>query len=176
VRKPDDSLVVSPPENFQDMPADVTREAPFYSDIQEKHVAVKGLGPGDVLEYRVHWQRTKSLASGQFWLEYSFDHDGIVLAEEVQVSVPRDREIKMKSILLKPTIRDEGQFRVYTWNNANLEHKDESKQKQEQERKNAADSTRSTSTTRSAIEHVSKLGRGRPLVCKPSAGPRETLR
>ncbi len=133
VRKPDDSLVVSPPENFQDMPADVTREAPFYSDIQEKHVAVKGLGPGDVLEYRVHWQRTKSLASGQFWLEYSFDHDGIVLAEEVQVSVPRDREIKMKSILLKPTIRDEGQFRVYTWNNANLEHKDESKQKQEQE-------------------------------------------
>ncbi len=86
VRKPDDSLVVSPPENFQDMPADVTREVPFYSDIQEKHVAVKGLGPGDVLEYRVHWQRTKPLAAGQFWLEYDFAHDGIVLAEEVQVS------------------------------------------------------------------------------------------
>jgi tetratricopeptide (TPR) repeat protein len=133
VRKPDDSLVVSPPENFQDMPAEVTREAPFYSDIQEKHVAVKGLGPGDVLEYRVHWQRTKPLASGQFWLEYSFAHDGIVLAEEVQVSVPRNREIEMKSPLLKPTIHDEGQFRVYTWNNANLEHKDESKRKQEQE-------------------------------------------
>ena len=133
VRKPDDSLVVSPPENFQDMPADVTREAPFYSDIQEKHVAVKGLGPGDVLEYRIHWQRIKPLASGQFWLEYSFAHDGIVLAEEVQVSVPRDRDIKMKSLVLKPTIRDDGQFRVYTWNNANLERKDENKQKQEQE-------------------------------------------
>jgi tetratricopeptide (TPR) repeat protein/transglutaminase-like putative cysteine protease len=133
VRKPDDSLVVSPPENFQDMPADVTREAPFYSDIQEKHVAVKGLGPGDVLEYRVHWQSTKPLAPGQFWLEYSFAHDGIVLAEEVQVSVPRDREIKMKSPVLKPTTRDEGQFRVYTWNNANKEHKSESEQKQEQQ-------------------------------------------
>jgi tetratricopeptide (TPR) repeat protein/transglutaminase-like putative cysteine protease len=132
VRKPNDSLVVSPPENFQDMPADVTREAPFYSDIQEKHVAVKGLGPGDVLEYRAHWQRTKPLASGQFWLEYSFAHEGIVLAEEVQVSVPRDREIKMKSLVLQPKIRDEGQFRIYTWNNANLEHKDENKQKQEQ--------------------------------------------
>lgn len=132
VRKGDDSLVVSPPENFQDMPADVTRQAPFYSDIQEKHVAVKGLGPGDVLEYRVHWQRTKPLASGQFWLEYNFAHDGIVLAEEVQVSVPRDREIKMKSLVLKPTIRDEGQFRVYTWNNANFVNKDEKKQKQEQ--------------------------------------------
>src|SRR2546429_421180 len=133
VRKPDNSLVVSPPENFQDMPADVTREAPFYSDIQEKHVAVKGLGPGDVLEYRVHWQRTKPLVPGQFWLEYDFANDGIVLAEEVQVSVPRDREIKIKSPVLKPTIRDEGQFRVYTWNNANFERKDESKQKQEQE-------------------------------------------
>ncbi|GAC1666706.1 MAG: hypothetical protein NVS9B4_22460 [Candidatus Acidiferrum sp.] len=133
VRKPDASLVVSPPENFQDMPADVTREAPFYSDIQERHIAVKGLGPGDVLEYRVHWQRTKPLASGQFWLEYSFAHDGIVLAEEVQVSVPRDRAIKMKSDVLKPTIRDEGPYRVYTWNNANLEHKDEHKQKEEQQ-------------------------------------------
>jgi hypothetical protein len=40
VRKPHESLVVIPLENFQDMPADVTREAPFYSDIQEKHVAV----------------------------------------------------------------------------------------------------------------------------------------
>src|SRR5207245_2923815 len=30
-------------------------------------------------------------------------------------------------------IRDDGQFRVYTWNNANLERKDENKQKQEQE-------------------------------------------
>jgi tetratricopeptide (TPR) repeat protein len=133
VRKPDGSVVVSPPENFQDMPADVTRAAPFYSDIQEKHIAVKGLGPGDVLEYQVHWQRRKPLDPGQFWLEYSFAHEGIVLAEEVQVSVPRDRAIKMKSLVLKPTIRDDGPNRVYTWNNANLEHTDEHKQKQEQE-------------------------------------------
>src|SRR6266478_5291865 len=133
VRKPDGSLVVSPPDNFQDMPADITRAAPFYSDIQEKHVAVKGLGPGDILEYQVHWHRHKPLDPGQFWLEYEFAHDGIVLAEEVQVSVPRDRALKMKSLVLKPTIRDEGQYRVYSWNNANLEHKDENTQKQEQE-------------------------------------------
>jgi hypothetical protein len=72
------------------------------------------LGPGDVLEYRVRWQGTKPLATGQFWLEYNFAHDGIVLAEEVQVSVSCDREIKMKSLVLKPTIRNEGQYRVYT--------------------------------------------------------------
>lgn len=132
VRKPDASDVLTPKENFQDMPADVTREAPFYSDLQEKHVAVKGLGPGDLLEYQVHWERHKPLIPGQFWLEYDFAHEGIVLAEEVQVSVPRDRPIKMRSVLLKPTTRDEGQYRVYAWNNVNLEHKDESQQKQEQ--------------------------------------------
>ncbi len=132
VRKSDGSFVLSPPENFQDMPADATREAPSYSDVQEKHVAVKGLEPGDALEYRVRWQRTKPQVPGQFWLRYNFAHDGIVLAEEVQVRVPRERPLKMKSAALKPAIRDEGQYRVYTWNNANLERKDEQKQKQEQ--------------------------------------------
>jgi len=43
--------------------------------------------------------------------------------------------LRMKSLVLKPTFRDEGQYRVYTWNNAGLEDKDEHKQKQEQEEK-----------------------------------------
>jgi tetratricopeptide (TPR) repeat protein/transglutaminase-like putative cysteine protease len=133
VHKSDGSVVGTPPESFQDMPADVTRAAPFYSDIQEKHVAVKGLGPGDVLEYRIQWQRNKPLDPGQFWLEYNFAHDGIVLSEQVQVSVPRDRAIKMKSLVLKPTIVEDGPYRVYTWNNTSLERRDEQKQKQEQE-------------------------------------------
>jgi tetratricopeptide (TPR) repeat protein len=133
VRMPDGSVVLTPAENFQDMPSDVTREAPFYSDIQEKHVAVRGLGPGVLLEYQVRWERHKPLVPGQFWLGYDFAHDGIVLAEEVQVSVPRDRALKMKSLVLKPAIREEGQYRVYTWKNASLERQDEHKQKQEQE-------------------------------------------
>src|SRR5215472_18072137 len=65
VRMPDGSVVQTPTENFQDMPADVTREAPFYSDLQEKHVAVKGLGAGDLLEYQVHWEGHKPLIPGQ---------------------------------------------------------------------------------------------------------------
>ena len=53
VKKPDGSVVVTPDYNVQDMPADVTREAPMYSDIHQKHVAVKGLGVGDTLEYQM---------------------------------------------------------------------------------------------------------------------------
>jgi hypothetical protein len=39
--KPDDRIVETPAENILDMPANITREAPFYSDLKE-HVAVKG--------------------------------------------------------------------------------------------------------------------------------------
>ena len=53
VIKPDGTVVVTPGYNIQDLPADVTRTAPMYSDIHQKHVAVKGLGVGDVLEYQV---------------------------------------------------------------------------------------------------------------------------
>ncbi len=52
VTRPDGTVVVTPDYNIQDLPADVTREAPMYSDIHQKHVAVKGLGAGDTLEYK----------------------------------------------------------------------------------------------------------------------------
>src|SRR5713226_786232 len=35
VTKPDGTVVVTPPDTFQDMPADITREAPFYTDTHE---------------------------------------------------------------------------------------------------------------------------------------------
>ena len=35
----------------------------------------------------------------------------------------------MKTSVLKPTIRDDGPNRLYTWNNVSLEHSDEQKQK-----------------------------------------------
>jgi hypothetical protein len=79
VRKPDGTVVVTPPDSVQDMPAQVTREAPFYSDLREKHVAVKGLSIGDVLEFQTHDRVTKPLAPGQFWFQYSFERHVILL-------------------------------------------------------------------------------------------------
>src|SRR5579884_1952821 len=73
VRRPDGTVVITPEYNIQDMPSQVTREAPMYSDIHEKHVAVKGLGVGDVLEYSVRYRTFKPQVPGQFWWEYSFD-------------------------------------------------------------------------------------------------------
>src|SRR5713226_9550054 len=40
VRKPDGSIVATPLEDMQDMLSNIAREAPFYSDLREKHVPV----------------------------------------------------------------------------------------------------------------------------------------
>jgi tetratricopeptide (TPR) repeat protein len=133
ITKPDGTVVETPPDTFQDMPADITREAPFYTDTHETHVAVKGLGVGDLLEYQAHWQRNKPLIPGQFWLDYNFAHSGIVLQEVVEVSVPRGRAVKLKSSGIKPVTAEVGQYEVYTWTSSNLENKDDKKEKQEQQ-------------------------------------------
>jgi tetratricopeptide (TPR) repeat protein len=134
VRKKDGTVVITPPDGIQDMAAEITRQAPFYSDLREKHVAVKGLSIGDVLEYQTHERVTKPLAPGQFWLEYNFSHDIIILEERLEVSVPRDREIKFKSPDVKPTISDVGIERIYTWVSSNLQQK-EKDQRQEEAKK-----------------------------------------
>jgi transglutaminase-like putative cysteine protease len=125
------------------MAAEITRQAPFYSDLHEKHVAVKGLSVGDVLEYRVLEHTTKPLAPGQFWTDYHFTHDQIVLDEQLEISVPLGREVKIKSATLQPEISEAGGYRICLWRNTNLQHKDEKNEKRE------------------AIEQVWRQARGR---------------
>ena len=125
VRKPDGSVVETPPENVQDMAADITRQAPLYSDLHQKHIAVKGLSAGDVLEYQISNHTTKPLAPGQFWTEYQFARDLIALDEQLEISVPIGRAVKMKSPAFPPAISEASGYRVYTWHHPNLEHKDE---------------------------------------------------
>jgi len=131
VRKRDGSVVETPPDSTQDMTAQITRVAPFYSDLHEKHVAVKGLSVGDILEYQIKERTTKPLAAGQFWTSYSFTDTQIVLDEQLEVSVPRDRAVKIRSTKCQPVISDAGAYRVYSWRTKNLEHKDESNAKRE---------------------------------------------
>jgi tetratricopeptide (TPR) repeat protein/transglutaminase-like putative cysteine protease len=133
VVKPDASIVVTPPENTQDITAEITRGAPFYSDLREKHVAVKGLSVGDRLEFKSHWTVTKPLAPGQFWYAYNFTHNDIILHEQLQISVPRERAMKWKSRDLQPVIAEEGTRRVFTWTSSELAHKSTGQEKTDQE-------------------------------------------
>ena len=72
-------------------------DAPVYTDYHEKHISVPSLRPGDVLEYRFVRTIASPLAPGQFWTSYNFAERGIVLDEQLEINVPKDRQIKLKT-------------------------------------------------------------------------------
>lgn len=128
VTHPGGTVVETPESSIQDESSAITRQAPEYSDYREKHVAVKGLGPGDILEYHVIYETTSPLVPGQFWLEYNFDKTDIVLDEELQVSVPEKREVKVYSATVQPTITTSNGRRIYLWKTDNLKLQEDNKQ------------------------------------------------
>jgi tetratricopeptide (TPR) repeat protein len=119
--KPDGRVVQTPPENVIDMPAKITQQAPFYSDLQELHITVKGLEIGDTLEYQCRQHIAKATAPGQFWYAYNFFEKGIALDEQLQISVPRNRYVKYVSPKVQPTSSEQGSYHVYTWKTAHLQ-------------------------------------------------------
>jgi len=120
VRKADGSVVKTPDYNIQDMPAEVTRTAPLYSDIHEKHVAVKGLSVGDVLEYLIRYRIVKPEVPGQFWYEYSFVKNAVAKEERLEINIPTGKYLKVVSPDFRPDIKEEGTRRVYRWTHSNL--------------------------------------------------------
>lgn len=121
ITKPNGSVIATSLDSIQDMTSEVSREAPMYSDLREKHVPVKGLEAGDTLEYSARSLIEKPLATGQFWYGYQFIKSAVVLDEQLEISVPREREVKLKSHTIKPTTREENGRRIYTWKTSNLE-------------------------------------------------------
>jgi tetratricopeptide (TPR) repeat protein len=120
VHKPDGTLVVTPASDVQEVDSEVSRQAPMYTDQREKHVAVKALGSGDVLEYHIVWTVHDALAPGHFWISDNFVRNAICLNEQIDVDVPKDVPIKLLSGAITPTIKDAGTRRVYTLHNTNL--------------------------------------------------------
>lgn len=119
VRKPDGEVVKTPDYNIQDMPAEVTRVAPMYSDIHEKHIAVKGLAVGDVLEYRMRYRTLRPEVPGHFWFESNFIQDAIAKDERLEISIPTGKYVKVSSPKFNPEVREEGARRIYSWAHSN---------------------------------------------------------
>ncbi len=124
VKKPDGTVVVTPDYNVQDMPADVSRAAPMYSDIHQKHVAVKGLGVGDTLEYEMTLRTLKPEVPGQFWLDYAFEKNLIVLDEQLDLDLPASTIATVASADAQPTVTTSGRRKLYAWTSSNLARPD----------------------------------------------------
>jgi tetratricopeptide (TPR) repeat protein/transglutaminase-like putative cysteine protease len=136
VRKKDGTVVTAPPDSVQDLTAPVEREAPVYTDYRQKHITVPGLRPGEVLEYDVATVIHTPLAPDQFWTEYDFDKNSIVLDEQLEVNVPRERAIKLKTKPgFDPKVTDEGDRRIYRWTTSHLEREDDKDKDKDKKKK-----------------------------------------
>lgn len=120
VLRPEGTIITTGPENIQDLSAPVARIAPVYSDARQKHVTVAGLAVGDTVEYDVV-TNYKPLVPGQFWQSFYFESQAISLDEQLELNVPKDRPLKIKSTTdVAPEVREENDRRVYRWNTSNL--------------------------------------------------------
>lgn len=126
VHKADGSVVTATATAVQDLSAPVEREAPIYTDYRQKHITVPGLRPGETLEYEITTRITSPLATGHFWLEYNFTRQAIVLDEQLEVSFPAGRAVKIKTQPREeddpPLIHEEAAAQgrqIHRWKSAN---------------------------------------------------------
>ncbi|HVR07355.1 MAG TPA: DUF3857 and transglutaminase domain-containing protein, partial [Thermoanaerobaculia bacterium] len=122
VRKADGTTVDTPASDAMDMSAEVTHEAPLYSDLKEKHIPVRSLSSGDTLEYEVDTTIDKAEAPGQFWGATHFTPPGtvVVLAEVLNLEVPADKYVQVWSPNHKPAVSEQDGVRTYSWNVSQL--------------------------------------------------------
>jgi transglutaminase-like putative cysteine protease/tetratricopeptide (TPR) repeat protein len=122
VHKADGTTVDTPAADAVDMPTEVSREAPLYSDLKEKHVPVRSLAKGDVLEYEVDTTISKAEAPGQFWGTYHFTPPATiaVIAEVLRLEFPADKYVQVWSPNHKFTTTQHDGVKTYLWDSSQL--------------------------------------------------------
>lgn len=127
VRKPGGTILETPSSDVQELDTAVSREAPMYTDQREKHIAVKSLAVGDILEAHLRWTIHDSIAPGHFWFDHSYYRSGICLQETLQLNIPANVAVKLRNSDPQPSVREEGGRRLYMFKSSNLKKQEESR-------------------------------------------------
>ena len=124
VRHADGSVTETPVSDVIEQPEQVTRDAPFYSDLKEDQLPVKNLRVGDTLEWQARIVRTRAEAPGQFWGEENFVGDSAVtLDDDLELRVPAGENVTVWTNPkpgTQPKITTEGEEKVYRWHHEQL--------------------------------------------------------
>jgi tetratricopeptide (TPR) repeat protein/transglutaminase-like putative cysteine protease len=119
VRKKDGSTVKAGTANIQEITPEISRVAPMYSDIHQKQVTVPGLGVDDEIIFQ-YTAKQSALVPNQFWFQYSFAKDTIVLSESIQLDIPADRKVHVSfQPEHKPEIKTTSSRTLYQWHASN---------------------------------------------------------
>src|SRR6266702_2048924 len=130
VLKLDGSTVTAPADSVQDLSIPLERDAPVYTDYRQKHITVPGLRPGEELEYEYVTVTHTPLAPGQFWMEHDFVKSGTVLDEQLELNVPKERVIKLKTKPGNdPKISESNGRRIYAWSSSHIDRDEDEKDK-----------------------------------------------
>jgi tetratricopeptide (TPR) repeat protein len=124
VRRADGTVVETPAADAQEMPAAITREAPFYSDIKEKQIPVRSLRAGDHLEYKLRIVRTRAEAPGHFWDQETFFTPVmgvVVLSQTMELQVPKAAYVQVWSPKYKSALTETDTEKVYSWHTAQIQ-------------------------------------------------------
>ncbi|HYT19902.1 MAG TPA: DUF3857 and transglutaminase domain-containing protein [Candidatus Polarisedimenticolia bacterium] len=115
VKKKDGTLVSVDTDITQERPNAV----PSKREYGERRIKIPDLSIGDLVEYDAVTIIHRPLGRSEFYVDHSFQPSGVV-DEQLEVDIPRDREVRVKSI---PTVRPReainGTRKVYYWDNQN---------------------------------------------------------
>lgn len=114
VRKANGTVVETPVNTAIDVPEEITREAPAYTDLYERHINVRGLALGDVIEYDVRSEK-RPLLGGHVTLEEEWLVGEAVVDGEVTLSVPTAMGLIVRTHATQPATAAQGNRTVYRW-------------------------------------------------------------
>lgn len=126
VHKADGTVVETPATDAQDMPSEVTRLAPVYSDLRQKQYPIRSLGVGDTLEYEgvIRMTKAQAIAPGgvaQFWGTETLTASAVSLDTTLEIHLPRDGAVIVRSPRYKPEITDSPTERTFRWHTSQLQ-------------------------------------------------------
>ncbi len=123
VRHPDGTVAETPVTGALEQPAQVTREAPFYSDLKNLQLPIKSLAVGDTLEWSNRVTRTTPEVPGQVYGQDAFTQDAVALDESFELHVPAALHLTVwtNPNIAQPKDTVQGADRVILWNAKHLE-------------------------------------------------------
>jgi Flp pilus assembly protein TadD len=114
VRKHDGSVVETPVDSAIDRPAEVTRDAPAFTDTYERHINVRGLSLGDTIEFAYRFEQ-RPLFAGHFAAEEEWLVGEAVADGEITLTAPSSTSVTVKTHGEPPIVTMAGSQRVYRW-------------------------------------------------------------
>ncbi len=126
IEKPDGSVTESNADAIakmiDDQPSPAVKDAANFKEIREVHVTVPPIAIGDTLSYEADTKIVKPAAQGAFWYSQNFLSKTRAHDEELQIDLPADRTVHLKTApQFPPAVTTSGARKLYTWKRTDAE-------------------------------------------------------